>query len=108
MPVLSWSFDAGRERDEPRERTAAPMPSRSAGTDLAVDRARREVSPRPGTSGAGFPGAQPDRLDPQSQSLSRSYGSNLPISLTYILLSTRGCSPRRPDADIGTSEREHP
>jgi hypothetical protein len=30
---------------------------------------------------------QPDQLDPQSQSLSRSYGSVLPTSLTYIILS---------------------
>ena len=37
-----------------------------------------------------------------SQSFSRSYGSNLPTSLTYIILSTRGCSPWRPDAVIGT------
>ena len=29
--------------------------------------------------------------DPQSQSLSRSYGSSLPNSLIYIILSTRGC-----------------
>ena len=28
---------------------------------------------------------------PQSQSISRSYGSNLPNSLIYIILSTRGC-----------------
>ena len=48
-----------------------------------------------------FPG-RPDWPDPQSQSLSRSYGSRLPISLTYINLSTRGCEPRRPDAEIGT------
>ena len=26
----------------------------------------------------------------------------MPTSLTYIILSTRGCSPWRPDADIGT------
>ena len=37
--------------------------------------------------------------DPQSQSFSRSYGSNLPTSLTYINLSTRGFTPRRPAAD---------
>ena len=37
-----------------------------------------------------------------SQSFSRSYGSILPTSLTYIILSTRGYSPWRPDADIGT------
>ncbi|XP_022093996.1 basic proline-rich protein-like [Acanthaster planci] len=35
---------------------------------------------------------------PQSQSFSRSYGSGLPTSLTYIVLSTRGCSPWRPAA----------
>jgi hypothetical protein len=45
---------------------------------------------------------QPDRPSPQSQSLSRSYGSDLPTSLTYIILETRGCSPWRPAADIGT------
>ena len=50
--------------------------------------------------------AKPDRPNPQSQSLSRSYGSNLPTSLTYIILSTRGCSPWRPAADMGTSWRE--
>ncbi|CAB4054806.1 unnamed protein product [Lepeophtheirus salmonis] len=43
---------------------------------------------------------KPDYPSPQSQSLSRSYGSNLPTSLTYIILSTRGCSPRRPAADL--------
>jgi hypothetical protein len=29
--------------------------------------------------------------NPQSQSFSRSYGSNMPNSLIYIILSTRGC-----------------
>ena len=52
--------------------------------------------------------AKPDLPDPQSQSLSRSYGSNLPTSLTYIILSTRGCSPWRPAADMGTSWCESP
>ena len=47
-------------------------------------------------------GPQPDRPSPQSQSLSRGYGSGLPTSLTYIVLSTRGCSPWRPAADMGT------
>ena len=49
---------------------------------------------------------KPKHPGPQSQSLSRSYGSNLPTSLTYIILSTRGCSPRRPAADMGTSWRD--
>ncbi|GFU33530.1 uncharacterized protein NPIL_225881 [Nephila pilipes] len=48
---------------------------------------------------------QPDERAPQSQS--RSYGSNLPTSLIYIVLVTRGCSPGRPDADIGTAWHEN-
>ncbi|KAG5899791.1 hypothetical protein JTB14_006126 [Gonioctena quinquepunctata] len=39
----------------------------------------------------------------QSQSLYRSYGSNLSTSLTYIILSTRGSSPWRLAADMGTN-----
>ena len=50
---------------------------------------------------------QPGWPSPQSQSFSRSYGSNLPTSLTYIVLSTRGCSPRRPAADMGTAWHEN-
>jgi hypothetical protein len=44
--------------------------------------------------------------DPQSQSFSQSYGSILPTSLTYIILSTRGCSPWRPAAVISTTNCE--
>jgi hypothetical protein len=51
---------------------------------------------------------RPDHPKPQSQSFSRSYGSDLPTSLTYIVLSTRGCSPRRPAADMGTSRCDAP
>ena len=40
-------------------------------------------------------------LCPGHNLLSRSYGSSLPISLTYINLSTRGFEPRRPDAEMG-------
>ena len=43
------------------------------------------------------------RPNPQSQSFSRSYGSILPTSLIYIVLSTRGCSPWRPDAVMSTT-----
>ncbi|KAL1236626.1 Transcription factor [Trichinella spiralis] len=42
----------------------------------------------------------------QSQSLFRSYGSVLPTSLTYIILSARGYSPWRPAADISTTKYE--
>ena len=44
---------------------------------------------------------------PQSQSFSRSYGPILPTSLIYIILSTRGWSPWRPDAVMGTIECEN-
>ena len=50
---------------------------------------------------------RPDWPNPQSQSFSLSYGSNLPISLTYINLESRGCSPRRPAADMGTAWHEN-
>lgn len=51
--------------------------------------------------------AAPNRVqtsphDLWSQSFSQSYGSVLPTSLTYSILLTRGCSPWRPDAVIGT------
>ena len=46
------------------------------------------------------------RPNPQSQSLSRGYGSILPTSLTYIVLSTRGCSPWRPEAVMSTATHD--
>ena len=58
------------------------------------------------TIGQPASSSKPKHPDPQSQSLSRSYGSNLPTSLTYIVLSTRGYAPRRPAADMGTAWHE--
>ena len=69
-----------------------PDPARSLhsrATTTAVARPRRRASER-----------LPPR--PESQSFSRSYGSSLPTSLIYIVLSTRGCTPWRPDAVIST------
>ena len=66
-------------------------------------RAVRPPSPDPPRSRFVPP---PDRPGPQSQSFSRSSGSSLPTSLTYIVPSTRGCEPRRPAADSGTARRE--
>ena len=43
----------------------------------------------------------------QSQSFSWSYGSILLTSLTYIVLSASGCSPRRPAAIMSTNGREN-
>ena len=42
-----------------------------------------------------------------SQSFSRSYGSILPTSLIYIVLSTRGFSPWRPAAVMSTTWRKN-
>ncbi|PHT26847.1 hypothetical protein CQW23_33541 [Capsicum baccatum] len=42
---------------------------------------------------------------PQNQSFSQTYGSILPTSLAYIVPSTRGCSPWRPDAVMSTTGR---
>ncbi|KAG5057270.1 hypothetical protein JHK86_012266 [Glycine max] len=42
---------------------------------------------------------------PQSQSFSRGYGSILTTSLAYIVPTTRGCSPWRPDAVMSTIGR---
>ena len=64
------------------------------------------TSPRPGTLAKPTSRPSPTRPAPQSQSLFRSYGSNLPTSLTYINLSTRGSLPWRPAADMGTNRRD--
>lgn len=79
------------------------------GTGPSSDRhTRARASPRPGPARQPGPASRPSptRPGPQSQSLSRSYGSNLPTSLTYIILSTRGCSPWRPAADMGTNRQD--
>ena len=79
---------------------------RREGGDVAECRVRpRLPSNSPGARRRSPPTRQCPP-DPQSQSFSRSYGSNLPTSLTYVLPSTRGCSPWRPDAVVGTTERD--
>jgi hypothetical protein len=49
----------------------------------------------------------PHALHPKSQFFSQSFESNLPTSLTHILPSTRGCTPWRPAAVMGTPGREN-
>ncbi len=97
-----------RAHPEPRSKT---VPREAKARDRArIRRFRRNgnASPRPGPARQPRPASptSPTRPDPQSQSLSRSYGSNLPTSLTYIILSTRGSSPWRPAADMGTNRRD--
>ena len=107
MPVLSQLLGVGR---------SSRLLDCAAGTvhraDPAPVRARptcRNKQARPATLRLqpGFR-PRPDRPSPQSQSFSRSYGSGLPTSLTYIVLSARGYSPWRPAAVMGTTRGESP
>ncbi|KAI3475228.1 hypothetical protein L1887_63398 [Cichorium endivia] len=97
VPVLSWLFDArGRP---PKE----PFPVRPpAGTRRPASRRGSSSSSPPTADGFGTGTPVPS---PQSQSFSRGYGSILPTSLAYIVPSTRGCSPWRPDAVMSTTGR---
>ena len=83
--------EAPRHRPNPFHR----YPSRSAAT------APKHVAVVPSLTAVSR--VKPPPPNPKSQSFSRSYGPNLPTSLTYIILSTRGCSPWRPDAVMSTT-----
>ncbi|KAK7405611.1 hypothetical protein VNO78_07123 [Psophocarpus tetragonolobus] len=97
VPVLSRLFDArGRDPEGP---VPNPSPDRHATT-----RSRRGSSSSSPPTADGF-GTGTPVPSPQSQSFSRGYGSILPTSLAYIVPSTRGCSPWRPDAVMSTSGR---
>ncbi|KAK4709779.1 hypothetical protein R3W88_004292 [Solanum pinnatisectum] len=79
------------------------IPSLSPGRHAATRSHRGSSSSSPPTAN-GF-GTGTPVPSPQSQSFSRSYGSILPTSLAYIVPSTRGCSPWRPDAVMSTTGR---
>uniref|UniRef100_A0A6N2KG67 Senescence-associated protein n=1 Tax=Salix viminalis TaxID=40686 RepID=A0A6N2KG67_SALVM len=96
VPVLSRLFDA---RGRPPK---GPFPVRPpAGTRRPALAGSSSSSP-PTADGFGTGTPEPS---PQSQSFSRGYGSILPTSLAYIVPSTRGCSPWRPDAVMSTTGR---
>lgn len=103
MPVLSQMLHASRN-DIPLtgNRSIAAVVHRQAPTQIQPP-GRETRWPVPVRRNTGFV-LQPDWPILQSQSLSRSYGSVLPTSLTYIILETRGYSPWRPAADIGTAQ----
>ncbi|PHT27030.1 Regulator of rDNA transcription protein 15 [Capsicum baccatum] len=81
----------------PKGTVPSPSPGRHAAT-----RSRRGSSSSSPPTADGF-GTGTPVPSPQSQSFSRSYGSILPTSLAYIVPSTRGCSPWRPDAVMSTT-----
>ncbi|CAN7111071.1 unnamed protein product [Brassica rapa subsp. narinosa] len=83
------------------------VPSLSPGRHEAVHSRHVSSSSSPPTVN-GFGTGSP-KPSPQSQSFSQIYGSILPTSLVYIIPSTRGCSPWRPDAVMSMTKRErHP
>ncbi|CAN7100411.1 unnamed protein product [Brassica rapa subsp. narinosa] len=79
-------------------------PSPSPGRHEAIRSRHVGISSSPPTV-EGFGTGTPEP-SPQSQSFSRSYKSILLTSIAYIVPSTRGCSPWRPDAVMSTSGRE--
>ncbi|KAK8590450.1 hypothetical protein V6N13_057343 [Hibiscus sabdariffa] len=83
----------------PEGAVPSPSPGRHAAT-----RSRRGSRSSSAPAADGFETGTPVP-SPQSQSFSRGYGSILPTSLAYIVPSTRGCSPWRPDAVMSTTGR---
>ncbi|PHT25289.1 hypothetical protein CQW23_35078 [Capsicum baccatum] len=101
IPLVHTSFELAvrRARKAPKGTVPSPSPDRHAATRSC--RGSSSSSP-PTADGFGTGTPVPS---PQSQSFSRSYGSILPTSLAYIVPSTRGCSPWRPDAVMSTTGR---
>ncbi|PHT25568.1 hypothetical protein CQW23_34807 [Capsicum baccatum] len=82
----------------PEGTVSSPSPGRHAET-----RSHRGSSSSNPPTADGFVTGTPEP-SPQSQSFSQTYGSILPTSLAYIVPSTRGCSPWRPDAVMSTNQ----
>ncbi|KAK8547778.1 hypothetical protein V6N13_027391 [Hibiscus sabdariffa] len=97
VPLAVVSLDS--RQGHPRRDVPSPSPGRHAAT-----RSRRGSSSSSAPVADGF-GTGTPVPSPQSQSFSRGYGSILPTSLAYIVPSTRGCSPWRPDAVMSTTGR---
>ncbi|PHT26603.1 hypothetical protein CQW23_33792 [Capsicum baccatum] len=75
----------------------SPSPGRHAATRSRCG-SRSSSPPTADGFGTGTPVPSPLR-----QSFSQTYGSILPTSLAYIVPSTRGCSPWRPNAVMSTT-----
>ncbi|CAA7018209.1 unnamed protein product [Microthlaspi erraticum] len=109
VPLAVVSLDSRQGHSEltvrrPGKDPEGTVPSPSPGRH-AASRSRRGSSSSSPPTADGFGTGTPEP-SPQSQSFSRSYGSILPTSLAYIVPSTRGCSPWRPDAVMSTTGRE--
>ncbi|KAI3476502.1 hypothetical protein L1887_61926 [Cichorium endivia] len=107
IPLVRTSSELAVRRPGKAPEGAVPSPSpRPARGDPLSPRKQLEQSAdsRRVRDWDGF-GTGTPVPSPQSQSFSRGYGSILPTSLAYIVPSTRGCSPWRPDAVMSTTGR---
>uniref|UniRef100_A0A2N9I9C2 Senescence-associated protein n=1 Tax=Fagus sylvatica TaxID=28930 RepID=A0A2N9I9C2_FAGSY len=108
VPLAVVSLDSRQGHSEstvrrPGKTAETIVPNLSPGRHAATRSRRGSSSSSPPTAD-GF-GTGTPVPSPQSQSFSRGYGSILPTSLAYIVPSTRGCSPWRPDAVMSTTGR---
>ncbi|KAK8666792.1 hypothetical protein V6N13_006944 [Hibiscus sabdariffa] len=101
IPLVRTSSESTVRR--PGKAPEGAVPSPSPGRHAAT-RSRRGSSSSSAPAADGF-GTGTPVPSPQSQSFSRGYGSILPTSLAYIVPSTRGYSPWRPDAVMSTTGR---
>ncbi|KAK8616830.1 hypothetical protein V6N13_116800 [Hibiscus sabdariffa] len=101
IPLVRTSSESTIRRPGKAPEGAVPSPSPGR---HAVTRSRCGSSSSSAPAADGF-GTGTPVPSPQSQSFSRGYGSILPTSLAYIVPSTRGCSPWRPDAVMSTTGR---
>ncbi|KAK8670426.1 hypothetical protein V6N13_037044 [Hibiscus sabdariffa] len=101
IPLVRTSSESTVRRlgKAPEGAVPSPSPGRHAAT-----RSRRGSSSSSAPAADGF-GTGTPVPSPQSQSFARGYGSILPTSLAYIVPSTKGCSPWRPDAVMRTTGR---
>ncbi|CAN6801212.1 unnamed protein product [Brassica oleracea] len=102
IPLVRTSSELAVRRPGKAPERAVPSPSPGRHEAVRSRHVSGSSSP-PTVDGFGTGTPEPS---PQSQSFSRSYGSILPTSLAYIVPSTRGCSPWRPDAVMSTTGRE--
>ncbi|PHT26042.1 hypothetical protein CQW23_34340 [Capsicum baccatum] len=94
LPAARWKlyFKAAAATLPPRRLSQRHVP---LGVEVPT-----AVPPTSDRFGTGTPGPSP-----QSKSFSQCYRSILPTCLAYIVPSTRGCSPWRPDAVMSTTGR---
>ncbi|KAK8528542.1 hypothetical protein V6N13_055303 [Hibiscus sabdariffa] len=99
LAVVSLDSRQGQWESRPRRSRSQSVPRPARGDPLSP---REQLEQCAAADGFGTGTPVPS---PQSQSFSRGYGSILPTSLAYIVPSTRGCSPWRPDAVMSTTGR---